>query len=42
MIDDAPVAGDAISGMIISSTTDTGTCIVTMTTYPVMADFDNA
>jgi hypothetical protein len=27
-------AGDMIQGMIISSTTDTATCIVTMTTYP--------
>ncbi len=42
MIDDAAVAGDAIIGMIISSTTDTATCVVNMTTYPALADFDNA
>ncbi len=42
MIDDDAVAGDAIIGMIISSTTDTATCVVNMTTYPSMADFDNA
>jgi hypothetical protein len=40
MIDDAVLAGDAIVGMIISSTTDTATCIVNMTTYPVVADMN--
>ncbi len=42
MLDDDAVAGDAVIGMIISSTTDTATCVVTMTTYPATADFDNA
>lgn len=36
-IDDAATAGDQIIGMIISSTTDTGTCLMTMTTYPALA-----
>lgn len=36
-IDDAATAGDQIIGMIISSTTDTATCLVTMTTYPSLA-----
>lgn len=36
-IDDAAVAGDQIIGMIISSTTDTATALVTMTTYPALA-----
>lgn len=36
-IDDAATAGDQIFGMIISSTTDTGTCVVNMTTYPCVA-----
>jgi hypothetical protein len=40
MIDDAVLAGDAIVGMIISSTTDTATCVVNMTTYPVVADMN--
>lgn len=42
IIDDAIVAGDFITGMIISSTTDTATCVVNMTCYPVMVDADNA
>lgn len=36
-IDDVATAGDQIIGMIISSTTDTATCLVTMTTYPSLA-----
>lgn len=36
-IDDAATAGDQIIGMIISSTTDTATALVTMTTYPSLA-----
>lgn len=36
-IDDAATAGDQIIGMIISSTTDTATCVMNMTTYPVLA-----
>jgi hypothetical protein len=36
-IDDAATAGDQVIGMIISSTTDTATCVVNMTTYPVLA-----
>lgn len=36
-IDDAATAGDQIIGMIISSTTDTATCVVNMTTYAVTA-----
>jgi hypothetical protein len=40
MIDDAVLAGDAIVGMIISSTTDTATCVVNMTTYPVVSDMN--
>ncbi len=36
-IDDAATAGDQIIGMIISSTTDTATCLMTMTTYCSLA-----
>lgn len=39
-IDDAATAGDQIIGMIISSTTDTSTCLVTMTTYPALAQMN--
>lgn len=42
ILDDDIVAGDLIVGMIISSTTDTATCVVNMTTYPHVGDFDNA
>lgn len=41
-IDDAAVAGDQIIGMQTNTTDDTSTCVVFMTTYPSMADFDNA
>lgn len=41
-IDDAAVAGDAVMGMRTASADDTSTCIVTMATYPSVADFDNA
>lgn len=40
MLDDAVLAGDAIAGMIISSTTDTATCIVNMTINPFLSDMN--
>jgi hypothetical protein len=40
-IDEAAIAGDAISGMTSASTDDTNTVLVTMN-YPSMSDFDNA
>lgn len=41
-IDDAAVAGDPVLGMRTASADDTGTCLVVMTTYPVVGDVDNA
>ncbi len=41
-VDDAAVAGDQIIGMRTNTADDTGTCVVTMATYPSTADFDNA
>ena len=41
-IDDAAVAGDLILGMRTASADDTSTCLVTMSTYPSVGDFDNA
>ena len=41
-IDDAAVAGDQIIGMRTVTADDTNTCVVTMATYPAVADFDNA
>lgn len=40
-IDDAVAVGDAIHGMFTSSADDTGTCLVTMVSYPVTTDADN-
>lgn len=41
-IDDAAVAGDAVMGMRTNTADDTGTCVVTMGSYPLTGDFDNA
>lgn len=41
-IDDAAVAGDCVLGMRTSSADDTSTCLVTMSAYPTVGDFDNA
>lgn len=41
-VDDAAVAGDQIHGMICATDSDTNTCVVTMTTYPAVADMDNS
>lgn len=41
-IDDAAVAGDAVQGMRTNTSDDTGTCVVTMSSYPLVGDFDNA
>jgi hypothetical protein len=41
-VDDAAVAGDCILGMRSVSSDDTGTCVVSMGTYPSVGDFDNA
>lgn len=41
-IDDAAVAGDCVLGMRTNTADDTGTCVVTMASFPATADFDNA
>lgn len=41
-IDDAAVAGDAVQGMRTVTADDTNTCVVNMTSYPLVGDFDNA
>lgn len=40
-VDEAAIAGDAISGMTFASTDDTNTALATLL-YPSMSDFDNA
>lgn len=41
VIDDAVVAGDAIMGVRIASTTSDSQCLVVISSYPTVADFDN-
>lgn len=41
-IDDAAVAGDAVQGMRTVTADDTSTCVVNMTSYCLVGDFDNA
>jgi hypothetical protein len=41
-VDDAAVAGDQVIGARANTASDTNTIVVTLGTYPAIADFDNA